>query len=787
MMPNNRQASLCLAFLIGLMIAAIPLRYASAGENHPDNQTAPEQGTSRKSTVTSGTSASSMVQPQGTLRMIELLQKTRQELEQHPERAAFESDLDAARERELLRQATNDEQRLFAQPRLAMSMLRSGYSEEALKQFDLYESMLTNSGNKPNAQTQSFLDIMRAMCYLRLGEQENCISNHNADSCLMPIRGDGVHKLQRGSRAAIGLLSQHLKHFPTDLRARWLLNLACMTVGDYPDKVPENWLIPPKVFQSDYDIKRFPDVAEAVGLDVDGLAGGLIVEDFDGDGYLDVMTSDWSLKGQLRYFHNNADGTFTERTKEAGLTGIVGGLNMVQTDFNNDGFPDVLILRGGWLGVAGHQPRSLLKNNGDGTFEDVTDKAHLQSLHPTQTAAWFDFNGDGWLDLFVGCESTPNDPNPCELYRNNGDGTFTECSKESGITVTQFIKGTTAGDYNNDGRPDLYLSNLSGQNFLFRNDGPADPGGGPKSKWKFTEVAKQAGVTEPMHSFPCWFWDYNNDGYLDIFVCGFGIRDVGDVAADYLGLPSPGVRPRLYRNNGDGTFTDVTAQSHLNKVLVSMGSNFGDLDNDGWLDFYLGGGNFDITTLMPNRMFRNAEGKYFQDVTTSGDFGNIRKGHGVAFADFNNDGNQDVFIKMGGAFVGDHFHTSLFLNPGNSNHWVTLKLEGVISNRIAVGARIRVIVDTDHGERSIYKTVGTGGSFGASPLRQEIGLGQAKSIRAVEIFWPVTGKTQTVTDLQMDHFYRIREGNPEPQLWNLKSFAVATQSTHHHHHDMQMP
>src|SRR5579862_6205191 len=485
MMPNAMHRLSLLAFILGWMAAGFALSLdgvLGAAETVIANPAGlvSDQGRAQKSGPDAAkTNASQRMQPPGTLRMIKLLQETRADLEKHPERAAFESDLDVVRDRELLRRATNDQQRIFAQPRIALSLLRSGESEAALGEFDRYEGMLTNSGSKLNAQTQSFLDIMRAMCYLRLGEQENCLSNHNADSCLLPIRGEGVHKIQRGSRGAIGVLSQHLKQFPADLRARWLLNLAYMTVGEYPDKVPQSWLIPPKVFESDYDIKRFPEVAEAVGLDVDGLAGGCIVEDFDGDGYLDVMISDWSLKGQLRYFHNNADGTFTERTREAGLTGLVGGFNMVQTDYNNDGFPDVFILRGGWLGAAGHQPRSLLKNNGDGTFEEVTYQAGLLSLHPTQTAAWFDFNGDGWLDVFVGCESTPNDPNPCELYRNNGDGTFTECSKECGIMVTQFIKGVTAGDYNNDGRPDLYLSSLSGPNLLFRNDGPDQAGGGP--------------------------------------------------------------------------------------------------------------------------------------------------------------------------------------------------------------------------------------------------------------------------------------------------------------------
>ena len=167
-----------------------------------------------------------------------------------------------------------------------------------------------------------------------------------------------------------------------------------------------------------------------------------------------------------------------------------------------------------------------------------------------------------------------------------------------------------------------------------------------------------------------------------------------------------------------------------------MGANFGDLDNDGWLDFYLGTGDPSLSTLIPNRMFRNADGKFFQDVTTSGGFGHIQKGHGISFADFDNDGDQDIYEVMGGAYAGDNYRNVLFLNPGHGNHWITLKLEGIRSNRAAMGARIRVTVQTAQGERSIYKTVSTGGSFGASPLRQEIGLGQAKAIRSVEIFWP---------------------------------------------------
>ena len=231
-----------------------------------------------------------------------------------------------------------------------------------------------------------------------------------------------------------------------------------------------------------------------------------------------------------------------------------------------------------------------------------------------------------------------------------------------------------------------------------------------------------------------------------------------DTAADYLGLPTPAERGRLYHNKGDGTFEDVTKAAGLYKVIPAMGLNFGDLDNDGWLDFYLGTGNPQFSTLIPNRMFRNAEGRTFQDVTTAGDFGHLQKGHAICFGDIDNHGFQDVFEEMGGAYLADKAHSALYRNPGNANHWLTLDLEGVRSNRKGIGARIKVGLETKRGPRFLYRTVGSGGSFGASPLRQEIGLGDATRIASVEVFWPVSGSTQTVRGLQVDHRYRVREG-----------------------------
>jgi hypothetical protein len=506
------------------------------------------------------------------------------------------------------------------------------------------------------------------------------------------------------------------------------------------------------------------------------------MEDFDRDGFLDIMTSIWSATGQLRYFHNNGDGTFTDRTAAAGLIGEVGGLNMIQADYNNDGWVDVLIIRGAWLGKFGHIPESLLRNNGDGTFTDVTEAAGLVGFHPGQAAVWFDYDGDGRLDLFLGYESTPeqNEVHPCELFHNNGDGTFTECAAASGVAVVGFVKAVISGDYNNDGRPDLYISRRDGPNLLFRNDGPA--GTGKPSAWKFTDVAQAAGVTEPFQSFSCWFFDYDNDGQLDLMVTGYGIQDVGDIAADYLGLPHAGERARLYRNRGDGTFADVTKEAGLFKVLHTMGCNFGDLDNDGWLDFYVGTGDPDYTTLIPNRMFRNDGRGHFQDVTTSGGFGQLQKGHAIAFGDIDNDGDQDIYSVVGGALDGDNYHNQLFANPGHGNHWLKLQLEGVTSNRDALGARIKVVLQTPAGERTLYRTVSSGGSFGASSFRQEIGLGDATAIARVEIFWPATGRTQALAGFEPDHAYKVREDAAAAIPVTLHSFALPSSGGKHSHH-----
>jgi hypothetical protein len=299
-------------------------------------------------------------------------------------------------------------------------------------------------------------------------------------------------------------------------------------------------------------------------------------------------------------------------------------------------------------------------------------------------------------------------------------------------------------------------------------------------------VTSRAGVAEPIYSFPTWFFDFDNDGWDDLFVGGYPPAQVvfpgkglpielktssRDEIADFLGQPvaSSGGKPRLFHNRGDGTFADVTKEAGLWRSMSVMGANFGDLDNDGFLDMYLGTGTPPFEFLVPNRAFRNDGRGAFEDVTVAANLGTLAKGHGVAFADLDNDGDEDIYEVLGGAFPGDTFPNALFENPGSGNDWVTLRLEGTLANRSAIGARIRVTVAGRSGTRNVYRTVGSGGSFGASSLEQEIGLGclaaDGAAIEEIEITWPDRRRSvQRLGALGANAAYRVRQGEPASAL-----------------------
>ncbi len=618
---------------------------------------------------------------------------------------------------------------------LAQLNAYEGNMEKALSQYQ--EAYAIAASDVPKAVPQ--MEEALGIAYLHKSEMENEVYREPADRCILPMPHAAAYAEQGDSRKAIEHFLKYLEQKPDELEVKWLLNLAYATLGVYPEKVPPQYLIPPSVFASAEDVGRFVDVAPRAGLKSFSMAGGLIVDDFENDGRFDVVTSSFDSCGPMHFFHNNGDGTFTDEAAKAGLADQLGGLNILQGDYNNDGCIDILVLRGGW---ELPQRKSLLRNNCDGTFTDVTAASGLGRPTSTQAAVWVDINNDGLLDLFVA-----NEDQPAQLFLNKGDGTFEDISRSAGVDRVAFSKGVAAADYDNDGYADLYVSNLHGSNFLYHNNHDNT----------FTEVAQTAGVPGPGRGFATWFFDYDNDGWPDLFVTSYFVS-VDETARTYLGLPHNAATLKLYRNMKDGTFRDVSAEVGLDKVFMPMGANFGDIDNDGFLDIYLGTGDPSYGSLVPNVLLRNHEGKYFVDVTDSSGTGELHKGHGVAFADLDNNGNEDIVEEVGGATPGDSHALRLFENPGHGNDWISLKLVGVKTNRAAIGARIKVTVENKgQAPRSIYRTVGSGGSFGASPLQQHIGLGKDARIAELEIWWPTSNTRQHFSNVGKNQFLEIKE------------------------------
>ena len=582
------------------------------------------------------------------------------------------------------------------------------------------------------------------VAYLHKSEMENDVYRNPLDRCTFPPRTNFCYQQTSDSEKAIEYFTKYLEltpERPDAVQVKWLLNLAYMTLGKYPVAVPHKYLISPSVFASKVDFGNFVDVAAAAGLNFTSMAGGVVVDDFENNGLLDIVVSSYDVCQPLRSFHNNGDGTFADRTAQAGLSGQLGGLNMIQADYNNDGCMDLLVLRGAWEFPV---RKSLLRNNCDGTFTDVTRQAGLaEPATRTQAAVWADINNDGLLDLFVG-----NENGLSQLFLNKGDGTFQDISPASGVNKTAFTKGVSAADYDNDGYVDFYVSNLYGGNCLYHNNHDNT----------FTEVSQQAGVHQPQsQSLATWFFDYDNDGWPDIFVTTY-FFSLDETMRSYMGLPTNAETLKLYRNLGNGTFKDVTAEAGLNKVNVPMGANFGDVDNDGYPDIYLATGGPEYGALAPKMLLRNREGKDFVDITASSGTGDLHKGHAVAFADLGNNGVEDLLASIGGPTPGDAHQFRVYKNPGSGNDWITVKLVGVKSNRAGIGARIQVTVENEgHGRRSVYRTVGSGGSFGANPIQQHIGLGKSARIVQLEVWWPASNSRQSFTNVEKNQFIEIKE------------------------------
>jgi len=488
--------------------------------------------------------------------------------------------------------------------------------------------------------------------------------------------------------------------------------------------------------------------------------------DYDNDGWMDVYLVN---SGKCDFFdpnpplrnalyHNNRDGTFTDVTLRAGVPGGGYGQGVAVGDYDGDGFPDLYVTQYG---------RNILyHNNRDGTFTDVTEKAGVAAPGWSSSAVWFDYDNDGKLDLFVCrfvefskeknkdcrvgddakrgyCIPHVYRPTASWLFHNQGDGTFTDVSKSSGIGGhLGKAWGVVAADINNDGLVDLFVANDTVANFLFANRGNG----------KFDEIGEVSGVADsaegrPRSGMGVDAADFDQDGWIDLFVANIDHEMYS-----------------LYRNNHDETFDDQAGRTGIAKatrLMSGWGLKFFDFDNDGKLDLFLANGNPDdlierlqpqVTYEEPPLLFRNT-GKGFENVSQQAGpvFGQRLSARGLAVGDFNNDGSIDALIS-----VNDGAPILLRNNSEPRNHWLGVRLIGTKSNPDAVGASVACQAQD---LKLTRVRVGGGSYLSDHDPRMVLGIGGRTKIDWLEVKWPQpSGKTERLMDLPLDRYITIVEG-----------------------------
>ncbi len=505
----------------------------------------------------------------------------------------------------------------------------------------------------------------------------------------------------------------------------------------------------------------FTDVTESIGVKfrqqsalpflnagLYALGSGIAVNDYDNDGYLDFyITNGLGFPNGL--YHNNGDGTFTDVSAEAGVgetrresTGFAFG------DIDNDGFPD--------LYVGNYGRNTLYHNNGDGTFTDITRRAGVGDERNARAVSFVDYNNDGFLDFYVtnfdwqfsvNFLRTDNPGQGNVLYRNNGDGTFTDVTERAGVGHTGLAFAATWMDYDNDGDQDLFVANDVGRFILFRNNGDGT----------FTDVSVQAGFNVTGSWMGIATGDYNNDGNIDVYVVNVG---PGTDLFVGMGAPIGTVFNALYRNNGDGTFTDVAKEAGVADAGFGFGCSFADFDNDGDLDLYVvsnyyfegPGATGDLSMFGvldkglgdANTFFflNNGDGT-FTEATAAVGIHDPSDARGLAIGDYNNDGFLDIFI--------GHERSRPIIyknNAGNGNHWLKVKVVGTRSNRSGIGAKVRVV---SNGRAQIRDVNGGSSYLSQNSFETHFGLGQDKVVDSVEVVFPsgkvVVRKTVAVNQL----------------------------------------
>jgi hypothetical protein len=448
----------------------------------------------------------------------------------------------------------------------------------------------------------------------------------------------------------------------------------------------------------------FEDMASEAGVTALGRGRGVAFGDYDADGDDDLLVC--RVDRSVALFQNRGDGTFTDVTISAGLTYIGTPLAAVWGDFDNDGWPDL------YIGNIGRN--QFFRNQGDGTFVEMTAETGTGDFRDAMAVAAADVDNDGWLDLYVANFQQGN-----VLFMNNGDGTFRDATDEAGAGHRGLAMGIEFCDYDNDGDQDLLLSHDGSEgNVLLQNDGQG----------KFRNATREANVSYAPQAMGVDFGDYDRDGDFDLYITLLG---------DNV----------LYRNRGDGTF-ELVQDAQTNDAGMGWGLLWFDFDNDGWLDLYVANESGYSSPAYANVLYHNHGDGSFEKVPDGAGTASLAGSYGCATADVNLDGFIDLYV------TNSQTPNHLYINQGENQHWLQVRLEGVQSNRSAVGARLRVVAG---GGMQISEVKAGGGYVSQNSFTQHFGLGPATRVDTLEIRWP-SGIVEYYTDLPADQRLWIREG-----------------------------
>jgi hypothetical protein len=613
-----------------------------------------------------------------------------------------------------------------------------------------------------------------AMCYLRNAERENCLGKllrrrsslgegtggdaccQKGHLCCLPLTR--FHDSPESSRMAATLFETLLDNYNQSNKLyQWLLNFTHMTLNSFPEGVPSAYRITSKFIDlfygeealriaDEFSYLSFEDRATELGVDFYGTGRGVAVEDFDKDGYLDIVTGGGFE--EVKFYKNDSGIRFIDKTVEAGLGGIKQPFMITAADYDNDGWMDLFICR-----PFGRF--QLFRNNRDGTFSDVTESTGLLDglgdgeIAATWVPAWGDVNNDGYLDLFLAqwgmklplVSGVMAKPRMDSRLFINTKGHFVDRTKEYGlaeIVKDEFFIGAAFGDYNSDGYPDLFLSSPTrNRSVLLRNiEG---------RRFEKTDL-----IHRTEGGFVASFLDLNHDGRLDIFQAGFADATTSTEMAVFghnLDVYTSG-HSTVFVQTEDGQF--VERNDLFDTPMGTMGGSFGDINNDGAYDFYLGTGDPEGWFVLPNLMYvGQTEGtkcvERMENVSMLQGLGTIQKGHGVVFFDFDNDGRQDIYSSLGGMWPADRWQSQLLVNRSVlTNTWIKIRLRGRQTNYFGVGCMIKVRAETAQGEAIVrYYHMDNKTGFGSAPYLAHIGLLNALRVNAVDVFWPVSQSWKT--------------------------------------------